>query len=475
LNQIKRLLPVLFLAVMWISHAEAMPESFADLAEAQADSVVNISTTKHAKLAQQGLPPGFGSPHGGTPFDDFFNDFMRNMPRQQQQERHALGTGFILSADGYVVTNNHVVEGADEVIVKMRDGSEHEAKIIGTDPKLDVALIKFKTKKHLKAVNLGNSDKLRVGDWVVAIGNPFGLEQTVTAGIVSAKGRVIGSGPYDDFIQTDAAINPGNSGGPLFNTRGQVIGINTAIYSRSGGNNGIGFAIPINLARSVLDELREKGHVTRARLGVHISDVTKEMMQALGLKNRQGALVPQVVSGSAADKAGILPGDVIVSIDGEPVHKAHDLPLRVARHAPGDRVKIGVIRNGKHKIITVKVEAMEDEETASNGQPNLNKAKIRLGMVVDNLTPDLAGRLQTRVKRGVLVQKVQRGMPAARGGIQRGDVIYRINGKDVHNVRAFSKLAKSFKPGQVLRVMLDRHGDQVFTLIKLPKKHRSEK
>jgi len=471
LNQIKRLFPVLFLAVMWASHAQAMPDSFADLAAAQADSVVNISTTKHVQQSLQGLPPGFGSPHG-SPFDDFFNDFLRNMPRQQQ-ERHALGTGFILSSDGYVVTNNHVVEGADEVIVKMRDGTEHEAKIIGTDPKLDVALIKFKA-KHLKAVKLGNSDKLRVGDWVVAIGNPFGLEQTVTAGIVSAKGRVIGSGPYDDFIQTDAAINPGNSGGPLFNTRGEVVGINTAIYSRSGGNNGIGFAIPINLAKSVMNELREKGHVTRARLGVHITDVDKETMQALGLKNREGALVPQVVAGSAADRAGIKPGDVIVSIDGKPVHKAHDLPIRVARHTPGDKVKIGVIRDGKHKIITVKVEAMKGEDTASNGHLHRDNAKIRLGMVVDNLTPDLAARLQARVKKGIVVQQLQRGMPAARAGIQRGDVIYRINGKDVNNVRSFSKLAKKFKYGEVLRVMLDRRGDQVFALIKLPKKRKAE-
>jgi len=477
LNQVKRLFPVLLLAllpVMWVSHAEAMPASFADLAAAQADSVVNISTTRHAKVIRRGLPPGFGSPHGRTPFDNFFNDFMRNMPRQQQQERHALGTGFILSTDGYVVTNNHVVEGADEIIIKMRDGTEHKAKIIGTDPKLDVALIKFKVNKRLKAVKLGNSDKLRVGDWVVAIGNPFGLEQTVTAGIVSAKGRVIGSGPYDDFIQTDAAINPGNSGGPLFNTKGQVIGINTAIYSRSGGNNGIGFAIPINLARSVIDDLREKGHVTRAEMGVHITDVDKEAMQALGLKNRQGALVPQVVAGSAADKAGILPGDVIVSIDGEAIHKAHDLPLRVARHTPGDRVKIGVIRNGKPKTIIVKLEVMHDQETASNGQPNLNHDKVRLGMVVDNLTSDLSARLHTRVKRGVVVQRVQRGMPAARAGIQSGDVIYRINGKDVNNIRGFSKLVKKFKSGQVLRMMLDRQGDQVFTLVKLPKKNRTE-
>ena len=467
MSHIKRLFPVLFLIILWGSQANAMPGSFADLAAAQADSVVNISTTKRVKQRMQGIPPGLGSPHRGSPFDEFFNDFFRNMP-QQPQEKHALGTGFILSADGYVVTNNHVVDGADEVIVKMRDGTEYEAKLIGADPKMDVALLKLEA-TNLKAVTLGNSKKLRVGDWVVAIGNPFGLEQTVTAGIVSAKGRVIGSGPYDDFIQTDAAINPGNSGGPLFNSRGEVVGINTAIFSRSGGNNGIGFAIPINLASSVLDELRETGHVTRARLGVHITDVDKETMQALGLKNREGALVPQVESGSAADKAGILPGDVIVSIDGDKIRKAHDLPIRVARHTPGDKVKIGLIRDGKLKTIIVKVEAMTDPEMAQDESSYKDTNKVRLGMLVENLTPELAARLQARVKKGAVVKKVQRGMPAARAGIQPGDVIYRVNGKDVHGVKGFSKLAEKFSAGDVLRVMLDRHGDQVFTLVKLPK------
>jgi len=454
------------LVVVWALPVHAMPGSFADLAAEQADSVVNISTTKRVKQRMQGMPPGLGSPHGSSPFDDFFNDFFRNMPREQQ-EKHALGTGFILSPDGYIVTNNHVIDGADEVIIKMRDGTEHEAKVVGADPKLDVALLKINS-KHLKAVKLADSDKLRVGDWVVAIGNPFGLQQTVTAGIVSAKGRVIGSGPYDDFIQTDAAINPGNSGGPLFNRRGEVVGINTAIFSRSGGNNGIGFAIPINLARSVLDELRENGHVTRARLGVHITDVNKETMQALGLKNREGALVPQIEAGSAADKAGILPGDVIVSIDGERIQKAHDLPIRVARHTPGDKVKIGLIRDGKSKTINVILEAMQDENIAQGDESFNEKNKVRLGMVVENLTPELINKLQTRVKKGAVVKNLQRGMPAERAGIQRGDVIYRVNGKDVRDVRSFSKLAKKFKSGDVLRVMLDRRGNQVFTLVKLP-------
>jgi len=304
----------------------------------------------------------------------------------------------------------------------------------------------------------------------VAIGNPFGLSQTVTAGIVSAKGRVIGSGPYDDFIQTDAAINPGNSGGPLFNSKGELVGINTAIYSRSGGNNGIGFAIPINLARPILDELRETGHVTRARLGVHITDIDKETMKALGLKSREGALVPQVEAGSAADKAGILAGDVIVAIDGEAIHKAHDLPIRVARHTPGDKVKLDIIRDGKRKRLTVTVEAMPEDQNARNGQHKSDSSKVRLGMVLENLSPDMSARLRTRVKSGVVVQQVQRGMPAARAGIQRGDVIYRINGKDVKDMQQFSKLAKNFKHGDVLRLMMDRRGDQVFALVKLPKK-----
>jgi len=471
LSYLKVMFPVFIAAIMWVAPAQAMPESFADLAAQQADSVVNISTTQHVQQGMRGLPPGLELPQN-SPFNEFFNDFLRNMP-QQEQEKHALGTGFIISADGYVVTNNHVVDGADEVIVKMRDGTEHEAKIIGTDPKLDVALLKINA-KGLKTVRIGNSEALRVGDWVVAIGNPFGLSQTVTAGIVSAKGRVIGSGPYDDFIQTDAAINPGNSGGPLFNAQGDVVGINTAIYSRSGGNNGIGFAIPINLAKPILDELKEKGHVTRARLGVHIADIDKETAEALGLKTREGALVPQVEAGSAADRAGIRAGDVIVSIDGTPVRKAHDLPIRVARHAPGDKVKIGIIRDGKLSTVTVVVEAMPDEQTAQNGNAKPDVNKVRLGMVLENLTPELAGQLQTRVKKGVVASQVQSGLPAARAGVQRGDVIYRINGHDVNDMAGFSKMATQFKPGDVLRIMMDRRGDQVFALIKLPKRNGGE-
>jgi len=442
--------------------AVALPNSFADLAAAQADAVVNISTTQVVR-GRQGLPPGFGFPPG-SPFDQFFHDYFKNIP---PQERHALGTGFIISADGYVVTNNHVVSGADEIVVKTRNGREYAAKLIGTDKKLDIALLKIKA-RGLQTVKLGDSGKLRVGDWVVAIGNPFGLQQTVTAGIVSAKGRVIGAGPYDNFIQTDAAINPGNSGGPLFNLQGEVVGINTAIYSRSGGNLGIGFAIPVNLAEPVIDELRRTGHVTRARLGVYIADVDKATQQALGLKDKHGALVRQVENGSAADKAGIKPGDVIVSVDGTPVKKMHELPIRIARHKPGDRVRIGLVRNGKPMTMTVKVEKMPEIATTS-GKPRKGHANV--GLLLRNLDRDLAETLQTRVKHGVVVQRVQPGSPAQRAGVERGDVIFQVNRHPVSNLDQFNRLAQDFKPGDVLQLLLDRHGSTVFIVMRLPRQH----
>ena len=438
----------------------AMPESFADLAAAQADAVVNISTTQMVK-GRPGFPPGFGFPPG-SPFEQFFHDFMQNQP---EQERHALGTGFIISADGYVVTNNHVVQEATEVMVKLRDGKEYKAKVIGTDEKLDVALLKIDA-KDLHTVKLGDSDKLRVGDWVVAIGNPFGLEQTVTAGIVSAKGRVIGAGPYDSFIQTDAAINPGNSGGPLFNVQGEVVGINTAIYSRSGGNNGIGFAIPIKMAESAINELRATGHVTRARLGVYITEVDQETMQALGLKDKRGALVRQVENGSAADKAGIKPGDVVVSVDGKPIEHVHELPMMIASHRPGDKVVVGLIRDGKSLTKTVAVEKMPETEAAKDES---QQAPVRLGLALSTLDADTAASLQTDAKEGVVVQQVAPGSPAQRAGIQRGDVIFSVNRTPVKSVKQFMKMAEGFKDGDDLQMLLDRHGSTIFAVLKLPK------
>jgi len=440
--------------------AEAMPESFADLAAQQRKAVVNISTTQTIKM--QPMMPQM--PRGHSRMDQFFKDFFGQMP---EKEKHALGTGFIISKDGYIVTNNHVVDGADEIVVKTSEGEEFTAKAIGSDEKLDLALLKIEA-KGLTAVNLGNSDKLRVGDWVVAIGNPFGLEQTVTAGIVSARGRVIGSGPYDDFIQTDAAINPGNSGGPLFNTKGEVVGINAAIYTRSGGSNGIGFAIPINLAKSVFKELRETGHVQRARLGVAIRDVDNDTMKALHLKNRQGTLVIQVQSDSAADKAHVQAGDVIIAMDQVNIKNSHDLPIRVARHHPGDKVILQIIRDGKKIQVPVIVEEMQTTSSTANHEGK--KAKITLGLSLDELNKEMKQELEVHVKYGLVVRHVQPGSPAARAGIQRGDVLYKMNRQELKKLADLKEVMDQAEEGGALSVNIDRHGDQTFKIIRLPKK-----
>jgi len=439
----------------------SMPADFSEIAAKSKPSVVNISATQVARQSQhRGMPPGFPP---GSPFEDFFGEFFRNMP-VPPRERHSLGSGFIISEEGYVVTNNHVVENADEIIVTASDGNEYEAELVGTDAKLDLALLKIDS-NGIKAVKLGDSDALRVGQWVVAIGNPFGLEQTVTAGIVSAKGRVIGAGPYDDFIQTDASINPGNSGGPLFNSEGELVGINTAIISRSGGNVGIGFAIPIKLAKPVLDELRATGRVSRARLGVYIEEVSKDVMKAMDLPDSNGALVRRVEADSAADKAGIEAGDVIVAIDGDKIKRVHDLPIRVASHKPGDKVKIALIRDGKRKTLTVTVEAMpEDEVVAKAG----DKSRAKLGLALSDLTEELAEELDTKRKKGVVVRRVAGGSPAARAGIEQGDIIFRVNRHAVNNTEDFKKHTQDMDEENVLQLMIERDGDQVFIVMRAP-------
>jgi len=444
--------------------AQALPNSFADLAAAQGESVVNISTTKitRPRIPNQGQMPR--SPFSGTPFDQFFQQYFHQM---QPRESHALGSGFVISRDGYILTNNHVVDGADEIMVKFKDGTELPAEVIGTDAKIDLGLIKVKG-KHFRPVTMGNSEALRVGDWVVAIGNPFGLEQTVTAGIVSAKGRVIGAGPYDNFIQTDAAINPGNSGGPLFNSKGEVIGINTSIITRSGGSNGIGFAIPINLAHSVLADLKRDGRVERARLGVAISDIDKETMKALKLPNRKGALVPQVEAGSAADRAGLRAGDVIIALDGKPVNHAHELPIRIARHHPGDRVSVRIIRDGDTINLPVELDAMPDDQTVAGRNGHKARSRQVMGVAVTVLNKDKRSQLHARVDHGVAVNQVLRGSPAARAGLRRGDVIYRINGITINSTRDFQKFEKQLSKGNALRVLVDRKGDQVFAVVQPP-------
>ena len=325
-------------------------------------------------------------PERGNPFEEFFGPGSGGDGPSEGSQQKSLGSGFIIDREGYIVTNNHVVENADEIKVKLADGKEFEAKVVGRDPKTDLALIKIKGSADLHPLNMGNSDDLKVGSWVVAVGSPFGLEQTVTAGIVSAKGRTIGAGPYDNFIQTDASINPGNSGGPLINTRGEVIGINTAIIA---SGQGIGFAIPANMAKNVVPQLKDKGKVTRGWLGVSIQEVTPELAQSFGIKDKQGALVAEVFKGSPAERAGIEQGDVIVEFDGKQIKESKDLPQAVAATPVGKSVSLKLSRNGKAISKDLKVAEMDEKTTEVAKAPTGKK----LGIGVQNITPDIAQAL----------------------------------------------------------------------------------
>jgi len=402
-----------------------VPLSFADLATKLKPAVVNISTTKTVR--QQGGNI-FRSPlDSGDPFerffrgDDFFEKFFGDIPQREFKQK-SLGSGFIISHDGYVFTNNHVVEQADKILVKLSDGKEYEAKVIGKDAKTDIALIKIKPSKSLPIVEIGDSDKLQVGDWVLAIGNPFGLEQTVTAGIVSAKGRVIGAGPYDNFIQTDASINPGNSGGPLFNMEGKVIGINAAIVAQG---QGIGFAIPINMANRILPDLKIKGKVTRGWLGVSIQDITEEIAKNLKRKELTGALVAEVLEGDPAYKAGLKVGDIIIEVNGKKIHDSHELLVLVADFRVGEKVVIKVLRDGQEKTFqAIVAERTEKVEVAAAGSAN------NFGMTLQEITPEIAKYLGMSKKTGIIVVDVKEGSPADEAGIRPRDVILEAKNQD---------------------------------------------
>ncbi|MHB8783567.1 MAG: DegQ family serine endoprotease [Desulfobacteria bacterium] len=432
-----------------------IPQLFKEVSPA----VVNISTTQVVKFNRPRMRNPFGQQ---DPFDEFFNNFFGRMPKEQK--RKSLGSGFIVSSDGYILTNNHVVEKADEVTVTLLDKEEFKAKVVGTDPKIDIALIKIDVKKKLPYVALGDSDKLDVGEWVVAIGNPFGLGHTVTAGIVSAKGRIIGSGPYDDFIQTDASINPGNSGGPLFNLKGEVVGINTAIIQ---GGQGIGFATPIQLAKSVLDQLKDKGKVTRGWLGVYIQQLTPETAESLGISGKHGALVSDVTSGGPAEKAGIRSGDVIVAFDGKEIKDEHDLPQAVATTKPGKTVDVRLLRDGKEKTIAVTIAEMTGEPGKPAGGHDLSK---NLGLTVQDITPDIAQRLETENRKGVVVTGVEDGSPAADAGFNEGDIIRAILRKDkrnpVANVAEFSKMVKKFQSDKTILFLVERGSGRILLTVK---------
>ncbi len=445
-----------------VQGATSLPD-FATLAEHLSPSVVNISTT-----SQHEAPSGFGGmpqPFGQQDPHDFLGPFERffggPMPKHQFRQK-SLGSGFIINNDGLILTNNHVIEDADEITVRLENGKEVDAKVIGRDPKTDIAVIKVDGAQGIEPVVMGDSDKLRVGEWVMAIGNPFGLDHTVTAGIVSAKGRYIGQGSYDDFIQTDAAINPGNSGGPLINLHGEVVGINSAIFSRTGGNIGIGFAIPINLAKELLPELQEKGKVTRGWLGVLIQKVTPEIAESLGLQEPHGALVADVMKGGPAEDGGIQVGDVIVEFDGHPVKESTELPMLVARTRVGKKVDVKVLRDKKPTMLQVTIQELKEEETAASSEESED-----LGLTVQPLTPEIAESLGIEGdEKGMVITSVENGSPADEAGLRRGDVILEVNRKPVGDLGAYRKALHSSEKGKSILLWVRRGDNTIFVAVK---------
>jgi len=434
------------------SEQPVISSPFTALAQKCTPTVVNVKVTKVEKA-------GFGDMQIPAPFRDFFNQpWSRQLP--QDRTVQGAGSGVIISKDGYILTNNHVVEGAKELTVTLADKGEFKAQVVGRDPKTDLAIVKIDAGENLPAASIGDSDQMKVGDWVLAIGNPFGLSHTVTSGIVSAKGRVIGAGPYDDFIQTDASINPGNSGGPLFNMKGEVIGINTAIIS---DGQGIGFAIPVNTAKPLIPQLEANGEVTRGYLGANIQSIDPDLSKALKMEQSKGALVAEVVPGGPADKAGIKAGDVIVSFDGKPVHDSHDLPAMVAATTIGRKVPITLVRNGKEIEIAAVIAKLESGDTrlADSGLP----AQGKWGLQLQNLNPETARQLGLKADHGVEVADVQPGSPAYRASIQPGDVILEVNRQTVKSVNDLKeKIATANHGNALLLLVKNAHGSRYVVL-----------
>lgn len=430
--------------------AKQSPADFVELARRLKPTVVNIGTEKKPKQQKrQQLRPFGNSPYGNDPFQDFFERFFEDQ-RPQTQRQKSLGSGFIISADGYILTNNHVVDGADEIKVRFDNGKELKGELKGSDAKLDLALIKVSSTDKLPVAVLGDSDEIEVGEWVMAIGNPFGLSETVTAGIVSAKGRVIGSGPYDDFLQTDASINPGNSGGPLFNTKGEVVGINTAIIATG---QGIGFAIPVNMAKSIISQLREKGKVTRGWIGVSIQPVTKDLADSFGLAAEKGALVSEIFPDSPAEKGGVKSGDIIIAFDGKEIKEMNDLPRLVAATATGKSIAVKVVRDGKEESLTLVIEKMKDGEDDPAAE-----TQDKLGLSVKELTKELAASLRIKDSSGVVVTDVRIDSLGMLAGIQRGDIIKEVNGIKISRLEEYEKALANLKKDKVLRLLV-KHGD----------------
>lgn len=435
--------------------------SLAPLVKKLTPSVVNISTTSVSK----GSSFSYESPFEGKEndqFNDFFDKFFGDAPEREFKGR-GLGSGFIFSEDGYIITNNHVVEKATDIKVILENGEVYHAEVVGTDPKTDLALLKIDPKRKLPAVRFGNSDGLEIGDWVLAIGNPFGLGNTVTAGIISAKGRSLGLGSYDDFIQTDAAINPGNSGGPLFNFNGEVIGVNTAIIA---GGQGIGFAIPINMAKVVVAQLRDSGKVVRGWIGVYVQQITPEIAESINLQNHQGALVADVTPGGPAEKAGVQRGDIIVEFNGNAIQDMQELPKSVASYAPGTSTQLKVFRNGETKTLNIKLGELPEEIAESSRKLTGKAVEQGLGLVVQEISPQVQRMFQTDIREGVIITNVEPGSTAENAGLEPGDVIMEINKNKIANIDNYKKSMDSISPGQNVLFLIQRGSNTIYVALK---------
>ncbi|HDS1747654.1 DegQ family serine endoprotease [Pseudomonas putida] len=462
---------VLMLGQVLTAQAEEALPDFTTLVEQASPAVVNISTKQ--KLPDRRVAAGQMPDLEGLPpmFREFFE---RNMPQQprsprgdRQREAQSLGSGFIISSDGYVLTNNHVVADADEIIVRLSDRSELQAKLVGTDPRTDVALLKVDG-KNLPTVKLGDSEKLKVGEWVLAIGSPFGFDHSVTKGIVSAKGRTLPNDTYVPFIQTDVAINPGNSGGPLFNMNGEVVGINSQIFTRSGGFMGLSFAIPIDVAIDVSNQLKKDGKVSRGWLGVVIQEVNKDLAESFGLDKPAGALVAQVLEDGPAAKSGLQVGDVILSMNGQPIVMSADLPHLVGTLKAGAKAKLEIIRNGKRQNLDVTIGAMPDDDadigTGTGADGSAERSSNRLGVSVSDLTAEQKKSLE--LKGGVVIKEVQDG-PAAMIGLRPGDVISHLNNQAIASAKQFTEIAKDLPKNRSVSMRVLRQGRASFITFKL--------
>lgn len=462
---------LLFLATTQVQARNNLPD-FTELVEENSGAVVNISTSKQTEV-KRGLPPGLEMPDipEDSPFGDllrrFFGDHGGN--GDNYFNSRSLGSGFIISQDGYVITNHHVVKGADEIIVKLGDRRELIAQLVGSDPRSDIALLKLEA-TDLPTVTIGSSDQVKVGQWVLAIGSPFGFDASVTAGIVSAKGRSLPSENYVPFIQTDVAINPGNSGGPLFDLDGKVVGINSQIYTRSGGFMGLSFAIPIEVAMDVVDQLKTHGYVSRGWLGVYIQEVTRELAESFNMEKPTGALVAKILPESPAEDSDIEVGDIILSYNGEEVNNSASLPPMVGRTRVGETVKLKVIRNGKEKIVKIKIGQLPDKDqvVAEKDSAEEQQKDAVLGLTLRALTEEEMKTMELD-NSGLLVLNVEDGS-AKSAGIRNGDVIQLLNGESVEDVETFKTLVESLPQGKYVSLLVQRPHGPEFLALRIPEK-----